>query len=91
MVAVSFLVGLFHSLQPAGLTRRSLINAAAQTGQMESSQKLMSGNANQVEFVGEKGKCAAEGNSAAHWAIRSGLEAVRAQCRTGCDNKERCV
>ena len=26
-VAVSFLVGLFHSLQHAGLTRRSLINA----------------------------------------------------------------
>ncbi|HEV3420830.1 MAG TPA: hypothetical protein VG075_11035, partial [Candidatus Acidoferrum sp.] len=31
-VAVSFLVGLFHSLQHAGLTRRSLINAGlAQT------------------------------------------------------------
>jgi len=26
-VAVSFLVGLFHSLQHAGLTRRSLVNA----------------------------------------------------------------
>jgi len=26
-VAVSFLVGLFHSLQHAGLTRRTLINA----------------------------------------------------------------
>jgi len=28
-VAVSFLVGLFHSLQHAGLTRRSLVNASA--------------------------------------------------------------
>jgi hypothetical protein len=31
-VAVSFLVGLFHSLQHAGLNRRSLLNAASSTG-----------------------------------------------------------
>ena len=30
-VAVSFLVGLFHSLQHAGLSRRTLINASAQS------------------------------------------------------------
>jgi hypothetical protein len=31
-VAISFLVGLFHSLQHAGLSRRTLINAASSTG-----------------------------------------------------------
>jgi hypothetical protein len=33
----------------------------------------------QVEFVGENGDFSKEGNPAAHWAIRSALEAVGAQ------------
>src|SRR5271156_3287719 len=37
-VAVSFLVGLFHSLQHAGLSRRTLINAASSTGRCNTIQ-----------------------------------------------------
>src|SRR5580700_11926382 len=41
-VAVSFLVGLFHSLQHAGLSRRTLINA--QTGKVDFPSSLESTN-----------------------------------------------
>ena len=41
-VAVSFLVGLFHSLQHAGLSRRTLINAG--TGKVELVTSLAKSN-----------------------------------------------
>jgi hypothetical protein len=39
----------------------------------------------QVKFAGEKCKCATAENPAAHWAIRSTLEAIGAQRRAGCN------
>lgn len=44
----------------------------------------------QVKFNAEKCKCATEGNSAAHWAVRSALRAVVARWSAGCDSV-RCV
>jgi hypothetical protein len=48
-VAVSFLVGLFHSLQHAGLSRRTLSNAASSTGQMK--QHLKDSSARDTRIV----------------------------------------
>jgi hypothetical protein len=43
----------------------------------------------QVEFVGEKCKCATAGNPAAHWAIRSAFRTAGAQRCAGCNGERR--
>jgi hypothetical protein len=55
-VAVSFLVGLFHSLQHAGLSRRTLINAAV-TGQIWRLIHGGEGSQAQQDLAARKSNC----------------------------------